>query len=85
VLMQGCKSFSHVLNVIERYDILIIIKMKYTNHDIIQNKFFLIRYLPILQSLNESPEDKLHTVKIVAEFWKRNTQVRDLFVNLLIN
>lgn len=31
VLMQGCKSFSHVLNVIERYDI-IFIKMKYTNH-----------------------------------------------------
>ncbi|CAB4419816.1 unnamed protein product [Rhizophagus irregularis] len=60
VLMQGCKSFSHVLNVIERY-------------------------LPILQSLNESPEDKLHTVKIVAEFWKRNTQFLGILLDKLLN
>ncbi|RIA87394.1 MIF4G like-domain-containing protein [Glomus cerebriforme] len=60
VLMQGCKSFSHVLNVIERY-------------------------LPILQSLNETPEDKLHTVKIVAEFWKKNTQFLGILLDKLLN
>ena len=49
VLMLGSKSFSHVLNVIERY-------------------------LSILQRMNSTPEAKLHTVKIVAQFWRNNTQ-----------
>ncbi|CAG8672192.1 12031_t:CDS:2, partial [Funneliformis caledonium] len=60
VLMQGCKSFSHVLNVIERY-------------------------LSILQSLNETAENKVHTVKIVAEFWKNNTQFLGILLDKLLN
>ncbi|CAG8720387.1 3359_t:CDS:10, partial [Cetraspora pellucida] len=60
VLMLGSKSFSHVLNVIERY-------------------------LLILQSLNETPEARLHTVKIVAEFWVNNTQFLGILLDKLLN
>ncbi|RHZ60069.1 hypothetical protein Glove_359g15 [Diversispora epigaea] len=60
VLMLGSKSFSHVLNVIERY-------------------------LPILQALNETPEARLHTVKIVAEFWVNNTQFLGILLDKLLN
>ncbi|KAF0552907.1 ARM repeat-containing protein [Gigaspora margarita] len=60
VLMLGSKSFSHVLNVIERY-------------------------LLILQSLNETPESRLHTVKIVAEFWVNNTQFLGILLDKLLN
>ncbi|CAG8539323.1 2155_t:CDS:10, partial [Scutellospora calospora] len=60
VLMLGSKSFSHVLNVIERY-------------------------LQILQSLNESYDARLHTVKIVAEFWVNNTQFLGILLDKLLN
>ncbi|CAH1757154.1 13788_t:CDS:10 [Entrophospora sp. SA101] len=60
VLMLGSKSFSHVLNVIERY-------------------------LTILQSLNETFEAKLHTVKIVADFWANNTQFLGILLDKLLN
>ncbi|CAG8487792.1 2780_t:CDS:10, partial [Acaulospora morrowiae] len=60
VLMLGSKSFSHVLNVIERY-------------------------LPILQSLNETFEARVHTVKIVSEFWVNNTQFLGILLDKLLN
>lgn len=60
VLMLGSKSFSHVLNVIERY-------------------------LSILQRLNSTPEAKLHTVKIVAQFWRNNTQFMGILLDKMLN
>ncbi|KAG0091883.1 Component of the cap-binding complex (CBC) [Podila epicladia] len=60
VLMLGSKSFSHVLNVIERY-------------------------LSILQRLNSTPEARLHTVKIVAQFWKNNTQFMGILLDKMLN
>ncbi|KAF9425880.1 Component of the cap-binding complex (CBC) [Entomortierella beljakovae] len=60
VLMLGSKSFSHVLNVIERY-------------------------LTILQRLNSTPEARLHTVKIVAQFWKNNTQFLGILLDKMLN
>ncbi|KAF9190188.1 Component of the cap-binding complex (CBC), partial [Haplosporangium sp. Z 767] len=60
VLMLGSKSFSHVLNVIERY-------------------------LQILQRLNGTREARLHTVKIVAQFWKNNTQFMGILLDKMLN
>ncbi|KAF9114720.1 Component of the cap-binding complex (CBC) [Mortierella sp. AM989] len=60
VLMLGSKSFSHVLNVIERY-------------------------LTILQRLNSTPEARLHTVKIVAQFWRNNTQFLGILLDKMLN
>ncbi|KAG0349619.1 Component of the cap-binding complex (CBC) [Podila humilis] len=60
VLMLGSKSFSHVLNVIERY-------------------------LTILQKMNSTPEARLHTVKIVAQFWKDNTQFMGILLDKMLN
>ncbi|KAF9903314.1 Nuclear cap-binding protein subunit 1 [Lobosporangium transversale] len=60
VLMLGSKSFSHVLNVIERY-------------------------LTILQRLNGTPEARLHTVKIVAQFWRNNTQFMGILLDKMLN
>lgn len=60
VLMLGSKSFSHVLNVIERY-------------------------LTILQRMNSTPEARLHTVKIVAQFWKNNTQFMGILLDKMLN
>ncbi|KAF9207554.1 Component of the cap-binding complex (CBC) [Haplosporangium sp. Z 27] len=60
VLMLGSKSFSHVLNVIERY-------------------------LTILQRMNGTPEARLHTVKIVAQFWKNNTQFLGILLDKMLN
>jgi nuclear cap-binding protein subunit 1 len=50
LLLVGSKSFSHILNVVERY-------------------------LDVLRLVNTTPEGRLHTVQIVASFWKHNTQV----------
>jgi nuclear cap-binding protein subunit 1 len=50
LLLVGSKSFSHILNVVERY-------------------------LDVLRLVNQTPEGRLHTVQIVASFWKNNTQV----------
>lgn len=50
LLLVGSKSFSHILNVVERY-------------------------LDVLRFLNSTPEGRLHTVQILASFWKDNTQV----------
>lgn len=50
LLLVGSKSFSHILNVVERY-------------------------LDVLRFVNTTPEGRLHTVQIVASFWKNNTQV----------
>lgn len=52
LLLVGSKSFSHVLNVVERY-------------------------LEVLRFLNSAPEGRLHTVQILASFWKNNTQVSE--------
>ncbi|KAG0202619.1 Component of the cap-binding complex (CBC), partial [Mortierella sp. GBA30] len=60
VLMLGSKSFSHVLNVIERY-------------------------LSILQRMNSTREARLHTVKIVAQFWKNNTQFMGILLDKMLN
>ncbi|KAG0005208.1 Component of the cap-binding complex (CBC) [Modicella reniformis] len=60
VLMLGSKSFSHVLNVIERY-------------------------LSILQRMNSTPEARLHSVKIVAQFWKNNTQFLGILLDKMLN
>ncbi|KAF9998965.1 Component of the cap-binding complex (CBC) [Entomortierella chlamydospora] len=60
VLMLGSKSFSHVLNVIERY-------------------------LTILQRMNGTPEARLHTVKIVAQFWRNNTQFLGILLDKMLN
>ncbi|KAF9973203.1 Component of the cap-binding complex (CBC) [Actinomortierella ambigua] len=60
VLMLGSKSFSHILNVIERY-------------------------LVILQKMNSTPEARLHTVKIVAAFWKNNTQFLGILLDKMLN
>ncbi|KAG0299447.1 Component of the cap-binding complex (CBC) [Dissophora globulifera] len=60
VLMLGSKSFSHVLNVIERY-------------------------LSILQRMNSTPEARLHTVKIVAQFWRNNTQFLGILLDKMLN
>lgn len=51
LLLVGSKSFSHILNVVERY-------------------------LDVLRLVNDSAEGRLHTVQIVASFWKNNTQVK---------
>ena len=50
LLLVGSKSFSHILNVVERY-------------------------LDVLRFVNTTPEGRVHTVQIVASFWKNNTQV----------
>ncbi|KAF9932161.1 Component of the cap-binding complex (CBC) [Mortierella alpina] len=60
VLMLGSKSFSHVLNVIERY-------------------------LSILQRMNSTREARLHTVKIVAQFWRNNTQFMGILLDKMLN
>ncbi|RUP49695.1 hypothetical protein BC936DRAFT_141787 [Jimgerdemannia flammicorona] len=60
VLLLGSKSFSHVLNVVERY-------------------------LSVLQSLNTTAEARLHTVKIVASFWRNNTQFLGILLDKLLN
>ncbi|KAF9366670.1 Component of the cap-binding complex (CBC) [Mortierella sp. NVP85] len=60
VLMLGSKSFSHVLNVIERY-------------------------LSILQRMNSTPEARLHSVKIVAQFWRNNTQFLGILLDKMLN
>lgn len=52
LLLVGSKSFSHILNVVERY-------------------------LDVLRLVNTTPEGRLHTVQIVASFWKHNTQVKN--------
>ena len=60
VMYQGSKSFSHVLNVIEKY-------------------------LGLLQSVNESPEARQHTVQIVCAFWQGNTQFLEIILDKLVN
>ncbi|CAG8808138.1 19799_t:CDS:10, partial [Gigaspora margarita] len=39
----------------------------------------------VLNSLNETPESRLHTVKIVAEFWVNNTQFLGILLDKLLN
>ncbi|KAI8607521.1 armadillo-type protein [Chytriomyces sp. MP71] len=60
VLFLGTKSFSHLLNVVERY-------------------------VKILQQLNGSSEDKLHTVRIIACFWKHQPQNLEIVLDKLMN
>lgn len=43
------------------------------------------RYLPVLQSLNALPEAKAHTIKVVATFWKRNTQFLEIILDKFMN
>ncbi|KAI9346679.1 armadillo-type protein [Pilaira anomala] len=60
LLLVGSKSFSHILNVVERY-------------------------LDVLRLVNASPEGRLHTVQIVASFWKNNTQFLGILLDKLLN
>ncbi|RCH93239.1 Component of the cap-binding complex (CBC), partial [Rhizopus stolonifer] len=60
LLLVGSKSFSHVLNVVERY-------------------------LDVLRLVNGTPEARLHTVQIVASFWKNNTQFSGILLDKLLN
>ncbi|KAJ3193157.1 Nuclear cap-binding protein subunit 1 [Irineochytrium annulatum] len=60
LLFVGSKSFSHLLNVVERN-------------------------LKTLQAVNVRPEDKLHTVTIVAAFWKQNPQFLEIILDKLMN
>ncbi|OBZ91140.1 Nuclear cap-binding protein subunit 1 [Choanephora cucurbitarum] len=60
LLLVGSKSFSHILNVVERY-------------------------LDILRMINSTPEARLHTVHIVASFWKNNTQFLGILLDKLLN
>ncbi|KAG1462785.1 hypothetical protein G6F56_005438 [Rhizopus delemar] len=60
LLLVGSKSFSHILNVVERY-------------------------LDVLRFLNSTPEGRLHTVQILASFWKDNTQFMCILLDKLLN
>jgi len=60
VLLLGAKSFSHVLNVIERC-------------------------LDVLRGLNQNPAERLHTVRIIAQFWKSNTQLLGILLDKFMN
>lgn len=59
LLLVGSKSFSHILNVIERY-------------------------LDILRAINTTPEARLHSVQIVASFWKNNSQVKLILKDITV-
>ncbi|KAJ3185170.1 Nuclear cap-binding protein subunit 1 [Geranomyces variabilis] len=60
VMLQGSKSFSHVLNVVERYIVL-------------------------LREQNASDAARAHTVRIVVDFWKYNTQFLEIILDKLTN
>ncbi|KAI8381201.1 armadillo-type protein [Radiomyces spectabilis] len=60
LLLVGSKSFSHVLNVVERY-------------------------LEVMRYVNSTPEARLHTVQVVASFWKNNTQFLGIILDKLLN
>ncbi|KAI8145645.1 armadillo-type protein [Fennellomyces sp. T-0311] len=60
MLLVGSKSFSHVLNVVERY-------------------------LDVLRFVNSTPEGRLHSVQIVASFWKQNSQFLGILLDKLLN
>ncbi|KAI9308621.1 armadillo-type protein [Cunninghamella echinulata] len=60
LLHVGAKSFSHILNVIERY-------------------------LEIMRHFNSTQEDKLCTIRIVAFFWKNNSQFLGILLDKLLN
>ncbi|CAO3616959.1 unnamed protein product [Cunninghamella echinulata] len=60
LLHVGAKSFSHILNVIERY-------------------------LEIMRHFNSTQDDKLCTIRIVAIFWKNNSQFLGILLDKLLN
>ncbi|KAG2227596.1 hypothetical protein INT45_002281, partial [Circinella minor] len=60
MLLVGSKSFSHVLNVVERY-------------------------LEVLRFVNTTPEARVHTVTVVASFWKQNSQFLGILLDKLLN
>ncbi|KND02543.1 uncharacterized protein SPPG_03001 [Spizellomyces punctatus DAOM BR117] len=60
VMQQGSKSFSHVLNVVERY-------------------------LTVLRDYNGTEEARSHTVRIIVDFWKDNTQFLEIILDKLMN
>lgn len=60
IMHQGSKSFSHILNVIEKY-------------------------LTLLQSMNETPEARSHTVLHVFSFWASNTQFLEIILDKFVN
>ncbi|KAI9492847.1 armadillo-type protein [Zychaea mexicana] len=60
MLLVGSKSFSHVLNVVERY-------------------------LEVLRFVNATPEARVHTVHVVATFWKHNSQFLGILLDKLLN
>lgn len=78
VLLLGAKSFSHVLNVIERYVHLSLIMFRHrmlTQH----------RCLDVLRGLNQNPAERLHTVRIISRFWKSNTQLLGILLDKFMN
>ena len=60
IMLQGSKSFSHILDVVERHHTL-------------------------LQSYNSNLESRLHTIEIIADFWKLNTQFVEITLDKLTN
>ncbi|KAJ3150102.1 Nuclear cap-binding protein subunit 1 [Geranomyces michiganensis] len=60
VMLQGSKSFSHVLNVVERY-------------------------ITLLREQNSSEAARAHTVRIIVDFWKYNTQFLEIILGKFTN
>ncbi|TPX62408.1 hypothetical protein PhCBS80983_g00437 [Powellomyces hirtus] len=60
VMLQGSKSFSHVLNVVERY-------------------------IGLLREYNSTEHARGHTVRIINDFWKYNTQFTEIILDKLTN
>ncbi|CAG8494316.1 1118_t:CDS:10 [Paraglomus occultum] len=99
VLMLGSKSFSHVLNVIERsvpamWTVVCYFRVERTEFStlgIFTNVWMFVetdlkfRYLTLLQSYNTTAEARVHTVKIVADFWSKNTQFLGILLDKLLN
>ncbi|KAI8816755.1 armadillo-type protein [Fimicolochytrium jonesii] len=60
VMLQGSKSFSHLLNIVERY-------------------------VGLLRDYNTTEEAREHTVRIIADFWKHNTQFLEIVLDKFMN
>jgi nuclear cap-binding protein subunit 1 len=43
------------------------------------------RCLEVLRGLNQNPAERLHTVRIIARFWKSNTQLLGVLLDKFMN
>lgn len=73
LMYHGSKSFSHLLSIVER-------QVPYVRH-----KTYNVRYLPLIQDFNSLPQNKLHTIKVTASFWARNTQFLEIILDKYMN